>query len=298
MAKPEYNVQIRIDSREHALVDYCKRAWPNGTDIVDWSHQLRYGDIQVSVGVGDGPLTTDLIIERKAAGDFQASVSGKDQRFRKQRSHLIIQRRKYPGVQIMYLLEGDVRELYYEKDTKFTVDYLLDRQDDLTDKYGIPVRFTGDIKGTVRYIIKLHARAKKYGSIDQICARVREDETDALGQPKYRPDVEKAAEAAITPRKFLQHMLVGIWGMTANKALCVVNKYHTLENLIHCYRRLPHERDRENMLRYLKASGDTKRLGPALSKRVYACLIGLNAGKIFKPIAVEGEESEEEAESD
>lgn len=294
MPKPEHDVQIRIDSREREIIEYCQKAWPNGSEIVDWTHQLRYGDIQIMV---DG--RTDLIIERKAAGDFRSSVADRDQRFRKQRANLILARRKYPGVYIMYLLEGDVRELYYEPGTKFTVDFLLDRQEDLVDKYGIATRFTADVQGTVKYIVKLYTRAKKHGSIEAINANVREDETDAMGQEKFRGDVEERADRAENPRKFLQHTLVGIYGMTVEKALCIVNKYSTLENLMHCYRRLTPfrrrtlEQSRCLMLADLKPKQATKKIGKVLSTRVYACIMGLNSGEKFTPIPVESTEEGE-----
>ncbi len=288
MPKETHEVRIRVDKNEHTIINWCKRAWPHGTNLIDWSHPLRYGDIQIMV---DG--MTDLVIERKAPEDFRSSVASKDQRFRRQRANLILLQRKYPGVRVMYLLEGDLRELCYDPNDKFSLKYLLDRQEELSSKYGIPIHREPDVAASVMFIIRLWTRATKHGSIERVCAKVREDETNALGQEKFRPDVEERAEKGENPRKFLQKTLVGLYGMTVDKALCIVNRYHTLENMLHCYRRLKVEKQRCNMLAKLRPNKESKRIGPVLSKRVYACLIGLDSGEDFKPIPITELDTEE-----
>lgn len=289
----KHAIQILIDAREHELIALFKRVFPQGNPELDFSQNLKYGDIQILV---DGKL--NLIIERKRADDFRSSVTGHDNeipvegapvaqptsaqqaypkrnpgRFRHQRANLILQRQKHPGLVVMFLFEGSVTNLYYGPNAKIKAAELLSLQDDLVFKYGIPTKFVSSIGETVRCIGRMRDICAQYGSAEQCCAKVTEEGTATMGTKKNVTGVEGMQ---MSPTQFLGRALVTVHGMTAEKAHVLVEKYHTFPNLLLCYSRLKTEKQKKHMLADYKTHAEGKKFGPKLSERVYLSIFGPN----------------------
>lgn len=283
MTSPKHTVKILIDAHERDLIAMFGRVYPQGNPELDFSQNLTYGDIQFVV---DGKLS--MIIERKRADDFRASVTGKKdpsvtpektltpaqqlypkrevKRFRKQRDNLIIQRRENPGLVIMYIFEGSVYDLYYSPQAVVKPADLDKLQKELVRKYGIPTEYGKNISDTVRAIGHIRDICAEYGSAEQCCAKPTPEGVAAMGAKKQ---IQGVVGLQMSPGQFLGRALVNVHGMTPDKAEVIVRHYHTLPNLLRCYGRLRTEKERKRMLADYKVSEDKKYFGPKLSERVY-----------------------------
>lgn len=296
----KHDVKVLIDARELELIALFNRVYPQGNPELDFTQNLRYGDVQILV---DGQL--NMIIERKRNDDFRSSVTGysasdipieelnatpappvptpasvevqklypkrKPGRFRKQRANLILQRRENPGVVVMFIFEGRVEELYYGPNAKVKSKELLELQHDLTFKYGIPIMFVRNSIETLRCIGRIRDICAKYGSAEQCCNNVTEEGTASMGTKKNITGVESLQ---MNPGQFLGRSLVTVHGMTPEKAHVIVEKYHNLPNLFKCYSNMKTMREKKHMLADYKTHDTGKRFGPKLSERVYLSLFG------------------------
>ncbi len=278
-------MKILIDARELDLIAMFGRVYPGGNPEIDSSQNLQYGDVQIWV---DGKMS--VMIERKRADDFRSSVTGhKDpnvnpeapktptpaqqaypkreiKRFWDQRNNMIIQRRENPGLVIMYVFEGSVHDLYYGPKVEWTAIKLDKLQKELVRKYGIPTEYGHNISDTVRSIGHLRDIAFKHGSIEQCCSVATKERIAGSGVRKTVSGVE---DRQMMPTQFLGRALVTIHGVTPDKAEVIVRRYHTLPNLLRCYKRLRTEKERKHMLADLKLSDEANRFGPKLSERIY-----------------------------
>lgn len=281
----DHKVKILIDAREHDLIAVFGQVYPQGNPELDFSQNLKYGDIQFWV---DDKLS--MIIERKRADDFRSSVTGHGdpsahpekpgapseaqqaypkreiKRFRNQRDNMIIQRRENPGLVIAYIFEGSVHDLYYSSTAKIKAIDLEKLQKELWRKYGIPTEYGKNISDTVRSIGHIRDICVKYGSAEQCCSMATKEKIAGSG---VRKTVKGVEDRQMMPKQFLGRALVTIHGVTPDKAEVIVRNYHTLPNLLRHYRRLRTEKERKHMLADLKVSEDKKRFGPKLSERIY-----------------------------
>jgi hypothetical protein len=286
MPKKTFTVKLRIDAREHTVIEVFKTAYPDGDSNIDWSKNLKLGDFQILV---NGVVV--LTIERKEANDFRSSVASKDQRFRKQRTSMILARKKQPSLLLMYVFEGSVFDLHYNEGTKITPQHLKQLQTELTIKYGILTMFFLDYKDTIRFLCETIECYKKYGSPTDLLAAVKDLDLEGLGRKKLPlesepdpEDVEVAFNPRHRPQAFFRISLENIYGMTPEKAQLVMELYHNFPNMCHVYKRLPNDKARFTFLERLKAPGDSRRFGPQLSKRIYACVVGMEDAKFTKSV--------------
>ena len=289
MPKRVYHVQLRFDAREHTLIDVFKKAYPEGDPDIDWTKNLVLGDVQILV---DGVLA--FVLERKRNDDFRSAVVGKEQRFRKQRTAMILARKAQPSLLLMFAFEGSVFDLNYKEGTKITPQFLWQLQKELSSKYVIMTGFYENHTDTVRLIYETVECYKEHGSPAAVIDRVKELDLDAFGRKKLsaKPeeagveDVEGAANPRYSPQAFFRISLENIYGMTPVKAQLVMELYHNFPNMINTYMRIPQESRRYKLLAKLKAPGDTRFFGPQLSKRIYACVVG-DTEILFKKTVVD-----------
>jgi ERCC4-type nuclease len=252
-----HRVQIDFDYHEGALIGLLNQPTPNDDPNITTNLALNVGDVRIKV---DG--VTQVLIERKRVDDFYSSISGN--RFREQRARMIQTRKRKPWLNLIYIFEGDIRSLHFPPGGRMTAQYLEQVQRELAYKYKIHVVLVRDHVATLAYIGHIQACFAKYGSPEEVLDGV----TDADGTQVGR-------KRGINPKEFMRAVLTQISGVSAAKSLLIVNKYHNLPNLIHAYQRLENARDRELMLRDLKASEEARRFGPKLSAKVYNHVFGL-----------------------
>jgi hypothetical protein len=299
MPKRIHRVQLRIDAREHTLIDVFKKAYPDGDPDIDWSKNLTLGDVQILV---DGVVV--FVLERKRNDDFRGAVVGKDQRFRKQRTAMILARKKQPSLLLMYAFEGSVFDLSYKEGTRITPVFLKQLQTELSSKYGIMTVYFSDYIDTVRLICETVECYKKNGSPADVIDAVKELDLETFGRKKLssKPqeeeeieDVEDATSPRYSPQTFFRISLENIYGMTAVKAQLVMKLYHNFPNMINTYMRIPQESRRFKLLAKLKAPGDPRFFGPVLSKRIYACVVGIEDINFKKAVVdLSGEPEDDE----
>jgi ERCC4-type nuclease len=298
MPKRVYHVELRIDAHEHSIIPIFKVAYPNGHPDIDWSKNLVLGDFQILV---DG--VTAIAIERKDAGDFRSSVAEPGQRFRKQRSNMILTRKKQPSLLLMYIFEGNVNDLFYNPGTRFTAAHLQQLQVELSTKYGILTHHMNDYSETARFICQIVECYKKNGAPSSVIAAVKPLDVEGLGRKKLAPepepeveegDVEEFANPRYSPQAFFRIALESIYGMTPIKAQLVMELYHNFPNMCNAYSRLSSDARRFNFLAKLKAPGESRFFGPVLSKRIYACVIGMEEMTFRKTVVKLDTKVEEE----
>jgi ERCC4-type nuclease len=279
------NWELRIDAREHRIIDVYKRAYPDGDPNIDWSKNLALGDIQILI---DG--VTVVVAERKEANDFRSSVAGPGQRYRKQRAAMILARKKQPSLLLMYIFEGSVFDLHYNEGTKITPAHLKQLQTELSIKYGILTHYFNDYTDTVRFLCEMIECYKKNGSPASVLDAVKDLDLEGFGRKKLAAEVEEEGDVEDTtsprysPQAFFRISLENIYGMTPTKAQLVMEHFHNFPNMINVYNRIPREERRFSLLAKLKAPGDSRRFGPQLSKRIYACVVGLEEMQFRKPV--------------
>ncbi len=228
-------VTITVDGRE------TKVAAELQTLSVDFiSKELFIGDIVFTRGDD-----TVLICERKTYADLASSIA--DGRYALQREAM-----KETGAKVTYIIEG-VNKPRTSLDGK----RVLGALENLAVVHGISIIPTVSVVETALAIqhlkTKLEAQAVRTG--DDIII----------------PKVIRRKERIMA--NVLLHQLQVITGVSGDVAKVIVDAYPNMHALITAYDRLPIVKDKEQMLADLKLS--KRRVGPALSQRIYQGLHGI-----------------------
>jgi len=266
---PKHTVQIYIDSREAALIAILAALYPEGSADIITNKQLPVGDIRVCVDD-----VTVLLIERKTAADLFSSLC--DTRFREQRARLIQLRKRKPWINLMYIFEGDVNALPYRAGGKITPQYLRLIQRELPYKYKIHTTFVESTTETIRYLGHIQECFVKGGAPDDVLNGVTDADGNQVGRKRE-----------IGPREFMRAVLTQIPGVSADKALVIVEKYHTLPLFIQTYQKIKRVKMRKLLLQELRVPGQEHRFGPKLSTKIYEHIFGLAADGVAEDEDVE-----------
>ena len=120
-------MNLLIDSRELKIIDkFEQRNFPFRKEYLDLGDFIIQDSNQ-----------QELIIERKTWNDLQCSL--KDQRYREQRSRLLLYEKNNNNVKICYILEGSNSDYEIEKKAVFRLMFA----------YQIPVFFSQNMEETV-----------------------------------------------------------------------------------------------------------------------------------------------------
>ena len=198
--------------------------------------------------VGDIVFTRDddtlLMCERKTYADLASSIA--DGRYALQREAM-----KETGAKVIYILEG-VNKPRTAVDGKRT----LGAMENLAVVHGIPILPTVSVAETAVAIQHLKTKL--------------EAQSVRTGNDIIIPKVIRRKEKIMA--NVLLHQLQVITGVSGDVAKAIVDLYPTMHTLISAYDEVEDSKKKEQMLADVKLS--KRRIGPALSQRIYQALHG------------------------
>ena len=216
---------------------------------------LPIGDVLIRTGDEAGsvnPSDVLLAVERKTVPDLLSSIL--DGRYKEQQVRL---REAFPGKH-MYVIEGFL-EKRMNKTTFFgAIISLACRQ-------GIPVIMTQNTEDTARFLLRLATRLEK--EPDMLTR------STPAGGPGTVPDeayceslVQKFKKQRLTSQDRLAAQLSIITGVSGKMAQAIAQKYSSLKALSAAFQEsaVP-----EKMLQDIRWEGSSRRLGPALAKKIF-----------------------------
>jgi len=250
-------IQICIDNRERDLhtqiqyyLDSIEQFHNSGSGVSSKiqlsivSTPLAIGDVIIKlIDKKDGILEKEeLIIERKSISDLLSSI--KDGRYEEQSYRL--NGTSLHNHNIIYLVEGNILTHYHNKYTSNT-----NKNNDKFTAYsaifslnyykGFSVIRTVSLEESALFICNCANKLRK-GIMDKKIpyyanANANTDEnaiTQQLHQeqPNYSQVIKKVKKENITPTNIGEIMLCQIPGISSTTAVVIMNKFHTIDNLI------------------------------------------------------------------
>ena len=207
-------MNIRIDIREHDLINLCKT---DKEDIEITTETLPIGDIILTQKGVD-----KVIIERKSISDLLASI--KDGRYEEQSYRL--SGSEYPNHNIIYLIEGDIKRYPSEKQMINSALFSLNYYKGFSVVRTLSLQETSDyILSIAVKLVKSEDRTPYYSTSD------KEKEKDG-NDKDYVNVVKKVKKDNITPNNINEIMLCQIPGISSTAAIAIMEQFKTIPNLI------------------------------------------------------------------
>lgn len=223
--------------------------------------------------IGDVLFTIDdkpwLCIERKNVVDLISSLH--DGRYREQKLRLKAYRSQYPGLHIMYIIEG----------------FSMSSQNEVIQRPGMRKSFP---KSTILSIItKLQFRDEFLCHVtqnihetkwflDKTFENLQKGEfcfaNKQITENDYLKEIKTVKKANIVPNIFLKITLLQIPGISITKADAIFQIYKTIPQLLQKYKECTTAREKENLLAKIKVSQNRK-LGPVASKKIFQFMHGI-----------------------
>lgn len=229
--------KLFIDNRERVLINYFEKECFCNLDVAD-----------IIIKKDDDIL---VAIERKTIDDLKASII--DGRLKEQKLRLLNLGIKPSN--IIYLIEGNILKNTSIKGGSNT---LIGSLVNTMLRDGILVYKSSSLKETSMFIKKIYNNCqKKYDEF--FCKNNNKDNIDYCSTIKIRK------KDNYTPQVWYKHMLLSIPQVSVRIADCIVKEYTSLNSLFN-------NLIDENSLKELKfetSTGKTRRIGPALSKKIY-----------------------------
>jgi ERCC4-type nuclease len=207
----KYQMNIRIDIREHDLINLCKTD-KEGIEVT--TETLPIGDIILTHKGVD-----KVIIERKSISDLLASI--KDGRYEEQSYRL--SGSEYPNHNIIYLIEGDIKRYTAEKQMIYSALFSLNYYK------GFSVVRTLSLQETADYILSIAVKLVK--SEDRTPYYSTSDKEN-INDKDYVNVVKKVKKDNITPNNINEIMLSQIPGISSTAAIAIMEQFKTIPNLI------------------------------------------------------------------
>lgn len=240
--------------------------------------RLDVGDIQFHYN-----NTLLICIERKTINDLAASLN--DGRYHEQKSRILSLKNK--NIRCLYLIEQPFNELSehnYKRFDKSKYDGVIINTM-IRDQ--IPIILTNNVEETAEFIIKIHNKINKY--VKKVYKEIDNFEnqiTNELSNSDYCQYVKIKKRDNQTAENTYINQLRQIPGVSLNIARKIQSVYPNFHSLITSYQQLDLDDDKKNnsdknkikLLQDLKVeneSGNCRRIGPVVSKRVYEYLYGL-----------------------
>ena len=231
-------MNLLIDSRELKIIDkFEQRNFPFRKEYLDLGDFIIQDSNQ-----------QELVIERKTWNDLQCSL--KDQRYREQRSRLLLYEKNNNNVKICYILEGSNSDYEIEKKAVFRLIFA----------YQIPVFFSQNMEETVSLLTFMMNLpnldcyfAKRNMEIDQVEARI---------SCRLKKNYEDAS-------LFFQEVLCFIKGMTSTISHEIGKEWSSIQEFV-----LDYEKDSigwENKLQnveYKTKQNNTKKINKNLIEKI------------------------------
>ena len=262
-------IQICIDNRErdlHKQIQYYLDSIEqfSNTDSTTNSNKLPVKKIHLTIACKPLPLgdviiksiskveTEELIIERKSVSDLMSSI--KDGRYEEQSYRL--NGSNVHNHNIVYLVEGSIlsqsqpSSYYNNKYTSKT-----NRENDKFTAYsaifslnyykGFSLIRTVSLEETALFICNCANKLRKgimdkkrpyYANIhankSHNCEEQQQPDLQPLPSPHYSQVIKKIKKDNITPSNIGEIMLCQIPGISSITAVVIMNKFHTIDNLI------------------------------------------------------------------
>ena len=243
-------IELIIDTREQELIEKL-------SDNVDIKvEQLDVGDILFRQ---DGE--TVLVIERKTVKDLKASIC--DGRGREQKARLL---GSTPKNRIMYLIEGCMDKPLNAKISGLPVSTLVGSLVNTQLRDGINVYKTASLDESAAFLCKLLEKLEQDGD------KFFKNEEQCVSASEYSSTLKKSKKANMTPQVWFISQLSLIPQVTEKVASVIVEKYHTVSELVREYESTP-EHIREKLLSDLVfplKNDKTRRIGDKMSSRIYS----------------------------
>tara|TARA_B100000242_G_scaffold291429_1_gene264736 strand:- start:209 stop:952 length:744 start_codon:yes stop_codon:yes gene_type:complete len=238
-----------IDNREGKIINLIKHLT---TDYI--VEQLSIGDFLIKIG--DSTANT-LVVERKSVNDLYQSIN--DGRYKEQKARLLA---NFPLSQVIYLIEGDLSDLYSSSHRKAVSGSIFNMQ--FRDK--IRVVRTKDLNDTCDFILSLYSKATKNPEWFITGESQPKSENDGVD---YSSLIKVNKSGNMTPEVCQVVMLTHIPGVSHNFSRKILEHYNSLENLINALKstEIP-----EGLLTNLQVT-DKRKLGKVLAQRIYNYLI-------------------------
>jgi ERCC4-type nuclease len=244
--QPQVQIQIsvQVDVREQELIEKLKsliETIPSFKEIELKIETLPLGDIILS-----NQEEELVILERKSINDFIASI--KDGRYEEQSYRL--NGLDHPNHNIMYLIEGDLNRVNRFRDTRIEKLTLYSAIFSLNYTKGFSVIRTFSLEESAIFICNSAMKLRKnllenkkpyYPKISlgttkiepQVEILTTETIDDKIGSDKdYVNVVKKIKKENVTPDNIAEIMLSQIPGISSVTALAIMEKYHTLSELL------------------------------------------------------------------
>ena len=206
---------IRIDIREHDLINLCKT---DKEDIEITTETLPIGDIILTHKGFD-----KVVIERKSIADLLASI--KDGRYEEQSYRL--SGSEHPNHNIIYLIEGDIKRYPKEKQMIYSALFSLNYYK------GFSVVRTNSLQETADFILSIAVKLVKSEARIPYYSNDTTNEKEKDGNDKdYVNVVKKIKKDNITPNNINEIMLCQIPGISSTAAIAIMEQFKTIPNLI------------------------------------------------------------------
>jgi crossover junction endonuclease MUS81 len=247
-------MQLLIDFREKWVVkqlsdlsNTTEHCIVNGVSLNYCTSNLEVGDFVIKNS--DGNVL--VIVERKSVRDLCASIT--DGRFRQQKERLL-ESTNDPS-KILYIIEGYKGSTLSQKGvlSQTTIDGSIHN---LLFRHNFKVLWTENESDTLNNIALLYKKFNK-GEFDTLPHRV--------APTTLVPKGSKISE------NIFALQLSAIPGVSYNTALQLSKIYNNMKELVDAYNNIEKEDDKEKMLSNVKLNA-TRKVGNALSKKIYACV--------------------------
>lgn len=238
-----------IDNREGKIINLIKHLTTDYT-----VEQLSIGDFLIKMG---DSTTNTIVVERKSVNDLYQSIN--DGRYKEQKARLLA---NYPLSQVIYLIEGDLSDLYSSAHRKAVSGSIFNMQ--FRDK--IRVVRTKDLNDTCDFILSLYSKATKNPEWFISGESQPQLENDGVD---YSSLIKVNKSGNMTPEVCQVVMLTHIPGVSHNFSRRILEHYQSLENLINA---LKSAETPEGLLTNLQVT-DKRKLGKVLAQRIYNYLI-------------------------
>ena len=218
---------------------------------------VRGVEVSVSgLALGDVVMTkkSTLVVERKTVADLVASIH--DGRYREQKQRLLVE---YPTSHIVYIIEEFRKPLPADHSKK-----ILGAIVNMQLEHGITVLCSFDIACTADLVFDLYSKldVKTRAGVGGESSGSAGVGTSSLTKSSYNSQYPT------------QNCLMTIKGVSFKIAQTIVGVYPTVADLVNAYNEHPMD-TRSLLLADLKNQNGGRRLGNALSTRVYRTLFGI-----------------------
>jgi crossover junction endonuclease MUS81 len=282
--QPQVQVQIQVDVREQELIEKLKtliETIPSFKEIELKIETLPLGDIILS-----NKEEELVILERKSVNDFIASI--KDGRYEEQSYRL--NGLDHPNHNIMYLIEGDLNRVNRFRDTRIEKLTLYSAIFSLNYTKGFSVIRTFSLEESAIFICNSAMKLRKnllenkkpyYPKISLETTKIIDQEPQLenqsqLDEEKISSDkdyvnvVKKIKKENVTPDNIAEIMLSQIPGISSVTALAIMEKYHTLSELLQA---LQENQECLKDLCYQTGKGQTRKINKTCIENIQKYLL-------------------------